>query len=168
MTGRSLTLFAVAALLAGCGEAPKQPDPGQPRYLRVHSAGELMKQVVDPQAQAFWDSVRYVSDATGEHETVPTTDEEWQHTRTAAATVAEMGNLLMTPPYSEGRGEDWMEFSRGLAEAGRGAEKAAADRDVDGVFAAGGDLYAVCSACHMAYLPQEQAARANATKDLGQ
>ena len=162
MVNRNLTLFAALGLLAACSKAPQQSDAGAPQYLKVHSVQQLMQQVVDPEAQVYWHAVQYVSDDKGEHEIVPTTDEEWQTTRTAAATVAEMGNLLMTPLYSEGRGKDWMDFSKGMVAMGQKAEKAAADRDVDAIFAVGGDLYNVCSACHMAYLPQEEAAKANA------
>ena len=161
----SLTLFAVAALLAGCdGSDESAGSAGEPQYLKAHSAQQLMAQVVQPQAQAYWDSVQYISDETGQHEILPETDEDWQRTRTAAATVTEMGNLLMTPLYAEGRGPDWMEFSRGMVEVGQKAEQAAADRDVDAIFEIGGTMYSVCSACHQAYLPQDQAAEANASQ----
>lgn len=160
----NLTLFAMTALLAGCNQADEsgQTAAGEPQYLQAHSAQQLMAQVVQPTAEVFWGSVQYISDETGQHEILPETDEDWQRTRTAAATITEMGNLMMTPLYAEGRGEDWMEFSRGLVEVGQKAEQAAVDRDVDAVFEVGGTMYSVCSACHQAYLPEEQAAEANA------
>jgi hypothetical protein len=165
MQGRNLTLFVASGLLAACSQAAKEPFAGDPPYVSLHSTQQLMQHVVDPAAQAFWHSVQYVSDENGQREIVPTTDEDWQRTQAAAATVAESGNLLMMPIYSKERGPDWMDFSKGLAEMGRKAEQAAADRDVDAVFAVGGDLYNVCSACHMAYMPKEQAANANAVND---
>ena len=160
----NLTLFAMAGLLAGCNQAGEsgQAAAGEPQYLHGHSAQQLMAQVVQPTAEVFWGSVQYISDETGQHEILPETDEDWQRTRTAAATITEMGNLMMTPLYAEGRGEDWMEFSRGLVEVGQKAEQAAVNRDVDAVFEVGGTMYSVCSACHQAYLPEEQAAEANA------
>ena len=153
---RTRTLFAATAaiaLLASCNQGPPTPEK---------TVQQLMADDVQPTAEVFWDSVQYISDETGQHEILPETDEDWQRTRTAAATITEMGNLMMTPLYAEGRGEDWMEFSRGLVEVGQKAEQAAVNRDVDAVFEVGGTMYSVCSACHQAYLPEEQAAEANA------
>lgn len=161
----SLTLFAMAALLAACGqEDGGGTAAGEPQYVKAHSMQQLMAQVVQPTAEVFWGSVQYISDETGEHDIVPQTDEDWQRTRTAAAALTEMGNLLMTPVHSEGRGADWIEYSRGLIEVGQKAEQAAANRDVDAVFEIGGTMYNVCTACHQAYLPEEQAAAANASQ----
>jgi hypothetical protein len=162
----SLTLFAMTALLAGCNgsEGGEQVAAGEPRYLKAHSAQQLMAQVVQPTAEVFWNSAGFVMDETGEHDLTPTTDEGWQATRTAAATITEMGNLLMTPIYAEGRGADWIEFSRALVEVGQKAEEAAANRDSEAVFEVGGTMYNVCTACHQAYLPEEQAAQANASQ----
>jgi cytochrome c556 len=161
----SLTLFAMAAVLGGCSQGKSgEPVAGEPQYVKAHSMQQLMAQVVQPTAEVFWGSVQYISDETGEHEIVPKTAEDWQRTRTAAAALTEMGNLLMTPVHSEGRGADWMEFSRGLIEVGQEAEQAAANRDVDAVFEVGGTMYNVCTACHQAYLPEEQAAEANASQ----
>ena len=160
----NLTLFAMAGLLAGCNPADEsgQAAAGEPQYVQAHSAQQLMAQVVQPTAEVFWNSAGFVMDETGEHDLTPTTDEGWQATRTAAATITEMGNLLMTPVYAEGRGADWIEFSKALVEVGQRAEQAAVDRDSDAVFEVGGTMYNVCTACHQAYLPEEQAAEANA------
>lgn len=161
----NLTLFAMTALLAGCNaDDTGRAAAGEPQYVKAHSAQQLMAQVVQPTAEVFWDSVQYISDEAGQHEILPETDEDWQRTRTAAATITEMGNLLMTPVYAEGRGADWIEFSRALIEVGQQAEQAAVNRDVDAVFEVGGTMYSVCSACHQAYLPEEQAAEANAPR----
>jgi len=74
--------------------------------------------------------------------------------------VSEMGNLLMTPQYAAGRGEDWLQFSRSLVEIGQRAEKAAIDRNSDAIFETGGTMYNVCSACHQAYPPKAPPAAA--------
>ncbi|MDB5690225.1 MAG: hypothetical protein JWL91_2101, partial [Sphingomonas bacterium] len=102
------------AALAGCNKAePAQPAPP---LIRAHDILQLMAIVVQPQADVFWRSAGSVSDETGVHDLTPTTDEGWLATRSAAATVAEMGNLLMTPLYAEGRGDDWIQFSKALVE----------------------------------------------------
>jgi hypothetical protein len=126
-----------------------------------------MANVVQPTADAYWQSVQFVSDETGDHDIRPETDEDWLATRTAAANLTEHGNLLMTPLYSEGRGADWMDFSRGLVEIGMQAEQAAIDRDPDKVFEVGGNLYNVCRGCHQLYPPAEGAADTSAEPGAG-
>jgi len=148
---RLLGLCAFAAIV-GCKDREPTPKPVE-TYVRAHSVKQLMARIVQPQADIYWKSAGSVSDATGSHDLTPTTDEGWLAARNAAATVTEMGNLLMTPPYAEGRGADWIQFSRSLVEIGRKAEKAAADHNADGVMDTGGTIYAVCSACHQMYPP---------------
>lgn len=165
MQRRSLTLFALAAFLAGCGGADdgSQPNAGEgPRYVKAHSLQQLMAVVIEPDAQVFWRSSGTVSDSSGVHDLTPTTPEGWTAAQSSAATVAEMGNVLMTPPYSRNRGPDWIDFSRTLVEVGKAAEQAARARDGDAMFVAGARLGEACSACHQAFLPQEQAARLDA------
>lgn len=163
MIRRRLATVTAILLIAGC--ARKSPDAapttkqdsvaGAPAaaYVQAHSLQALMANVVDPQAQVFWHSSGTLTDAKGQHDLTPTTEEGWRATRSAAATVAEMGNLLMTPLYAKGRAEDWIQLSQALVQVGMKAEKAAADRNADAVFETGGTLYEVCSACHQAYPP---------------
>lgn len=146
------------ALLAGCNRA--EPAKPESALVRAHDIQQLMAVVVQPQADVFWRSAGTVSDASGSHDLTPTTDEGWLATRSAAATVTEMGNLLMTPLYAEGRGDDWIQFSKALVEIGRKAELAALDRNSDAIFEVGGTMYNVCSACHQAYPPKAAAAGA--------
>lgn len=146
-------LFIAAAglfLLAGCNRSAETADP-QP--VKAHDIKQLMAVIVQPQADVFWRSAGSVTDASGTHDLTPTTDEAWLKTRSAAATITEMGNLLMTPQYAQGRGKDWLQFSRSLAEVGMQAEKAAVDRNTDAIFEVGGTIYNVCTACHQVYPP---------------
>ncbi len=138
-----------ALLLYGCGKA-EQKDAA---FVPAHDIKALMATVVQPQADVFWKSAGTVTDENGPVDLTPTTDEAWLQTRSAAATVAEMGNLLMTPQYAQGRGEDWMEFSRSLVQIGLRAEQAAVDRDSEAIFEVGGIMYNVCTACHQVYPP---------------
>jgi hypothetical protein len=162
MIQRHFAALAATILLASCGT--KSPDAAgmakpeaagapAPAYVQAHTLKALMANVVDPQAQIFWHSSGSVSDAKGEHDLTPTTDEGWAATRSAAATVTEMGNLLMTPLYAKGKGEDWIQLAQALVQTGMKAEKAAADHNSEAVFETGGTLYEVCSACHQAYPP---------------
>jgi hypothetical protein len=146
MTRKFATVFAAAALLAGCDRGPPEPDK---------TVQQLMADDVQPTAQVFWDSVQFISDEAGDHDIFPRTDAEWQRTRDAATRIVELAELLQTPGYAEGRGEDWIQISKSLAEVGRLAEQAADSKDPDKVFEVGGTMYSVCSGCHQAYPPAE-------------
>lgn len=149
---RMIGLVAIS-LLASCGGAEKK-DAAQPSYTKAHDMKQLMAVVVQPQADVFWKSAGSVSDDKGSHDLRPTTDEAWLRTQSAAATLTEMGNLLQTPLYAEGRGKDWMQFSQALTQIGMKAEKAVASRaSEDEIFEIGGTIYNVCTACHQVYPP---------------
>lgn len=138
--------LTATALLVACGDEPAAPEQGIKEY---------MAETVQPTAEVYWDSVQYISDETGSHEILPTTEEDWERTRQAAEDLGEIGRTLMTPAYSEGRGGDWNQFAQGLIDVARQAEQAAVDQDVDAVFEVGGTIYSVCSACHQIYPPAE-------------
>ena len=138
--------LASSALLAACDRGPPAPDK---------TIQQLMAQDVQPTADVYWKSVQFISDETGQHEIVPETEEDWKRTRDAATRMIELAELLQTPGYAEGRGEDWIEISQSLADVGRLAEQAADSRDPERVFEVGGTMYSVCSACHLAYPPAE-------------
>ena len=114
-----------------------------------------MADVVQPQAEVFWNSAGTIIDETGEQDLAPTTDEGWAETQRAAAQIVESVKLLVTSAYAEGRGEDWVEFSQSLVEAAHQTEQAAANQDVDAVFEIGGTMYNVCTACHQVYIPED-------------
>jgi len=140
-----------ASLLAGCGSGGGSGD-ADTQFVTAHNTQQLMAYVLEPQAQVFWGSAGFIIDEEGEMDLTPTTEEGWLATRSAAATVTEMGNLMMTPMFAEGRGDDWITYSRALVEIGQKAEQAAADKDSDAVFETGGLMYNVCRACHQAYV----------------
>jgi hypothetical protein len=144
--------IAAAASLASCNRAD-DGDAAAPTYVKAHDIKQLMATIVQPQADVFWRSSGSVMDEQGEHDLTPTTEERWLAARSASATVAEMGNLLQTPLYAEGRGADWIQFSKALVEIGMRAEQAVAARNSDAMFEVGGTMYNVCSACHQAYPP---------------
>ena len=135
----------------------------RPPYVEAHSLQQLMDTVMEPDAQAFWRSSGSVSDIRGTRDLAPTTADGWAAARTSAATVAETGNLLLMPLYAQDRGPDWVTFAQELVRAGKQAENAANARDGDAMFEAGARLSAACSACHQAYLPQDEAAKADSS-----
>lgn len=149
---RTVKGLAIAFALAACDGAMER-SVAEYGYVKAHDIRQLMEVVLEPQADVFWSSAGTIIDATGEHDLTPTTDEGWLMTQSAAATIAEMGNLLMTSQYAEARGEDWIQFSKSLVEIGMKAEEAAIERNADAILAIGGTMYNVCNACHQIYLP---------------
>jgi hypothetical protein len=149
---RVMYWLALTVALSACGRTPAKAV-AVPDYVRAHDIHHLMEVVVEPQADVFWNSSGTITDARGEHDLTPTTDAGWLATQSAAATIAEIGNLLMTPQFAEGRGGDWQQFAKALVEIGMRAEKAALDRSADAVLEVGATMDTVCEACHLVYLP---------------
>lgn len=146
---RIAAVFALGAvaLLAACGEqGPPAPDK---------TVQQLMAEDVQPTAEVYWGAVQYISDETGNHDIFPKDDAEWARVAASAAKLREHGVLLATPSYAHDRGDDWMDFAKGLQDVATLAETAAKEQDTDKVFEVGGTVYNVCSACHQAYPPAE-------------
>ena len=138
-------IAATIALLAGCQETTEAPEK---------TVQQLMAEDVEPTAYVYWNAVLYGSDLErGDYEILPQTDEDWQKAEDAAARLIELANLLKTPAYTEGRGDDWVQFADSLAEASERARRAAEERSVEKIFEVGGIVYSVCSACHQVYPP---------------
>lgn len=150
---RILAGAALAALLAGCNQGPAAPEK---------TIQQLMAQDVQPTADIYWKAVQYISDEQGNRDIVPQTDADWQRVKDAATKIVEYAELLKTPGYTEGRNDDWVQFANSLAEVGKQAEQAAAEKSPDKVFEVGGTMYSVCSACHMVY-PATTGPEASAT-----
>lgn len=119
---------------------------------------QMMAEHVQPTADTFWGAVRFESvledGVVVERDIRPETDADWEEARQAAERLGEYGEMLMTPAYSEGRGEDWTDFSQGLVDVAQIAEQAALDRNADAIFEVGGTIYNVCQACHQMYPPE--------------
>ena len=150
-----LRLLAFGAIfLTGCG-VPPPPAPAAAPTRAVLSLKQLMEWVIDPAADAVWESVKTIITEKGTQEIAPKTDEQWATVRTGAATLVEAGNLLMI----EGRAKDskeWMAAAQRLTATAETALKAAETKNAAAVFNAGGDIYNACAACHRRYAPQLQ------------
>jgi hypothetical protein len=146
----SRLLLLAAALQSGCAEAPA-PPAGEVRPAL--SLKQLMEWVIDPAADAVWDSVKTIITEQGTREIAPQTQEQWDAVRNGAALLAESSNLLMMQTRARDQGE-WIAAARRLAGTAQKALKAAESKNAAGVFAAGGEIYEACSACHRRYAPQ--------------
>jgi len=142
MRARLVAGAVTTALLGACSQGTQAPEK---------TVQQLMAEDVQPTAEIYWDAVQYISDETGEHDIFPRTDADWQKTRDAATRIGEFGALLQTPAYTEGRGDDWVQFAKSLVEVSKLAEQAADEKSPDKVFEVGGTIYNVCSACHQVY-----------------
>ena len=155
----------VMVVLCGCSPPPPPPPPPPAPFAAVVSFKQLMEWVIDPAADVIWDSVQSIMTVKETKEIAPQTDEQWAAVRNAAATLAESSNLLMM----EGRARDnkeWLAIARRLGANAAKALKAAEAKDAAAVFAAGGDIYSACKACHERYAnldeksaPPEKAAK---------
>jgi hypothetical protein len=140
-------LIAAGVLVSACGSRPMPPP-----YKPIADTKLLMQAVVDPSADVIWESAGSVITAEGVQEIAPKNREEWTHLRNSAVNLAESGNLLMMSPRAKDD-QEWMRLCQALVDSAVAAMKAAEARNVDGVFSAGGEIYAVCSNCHAKYLP---------------
>lgn len=133
--------------LCGCSGGAEQPSKTQPSG----SVYQMMTHYLEPAADKIWDSAGFVITEDGEVDLQPTTDEGWFAVEHAATVVAEGGNLLMLEGYTVD-GADWVEYAQGLSRAALKARAAAEQQDADALFAAGGEIYSVCKACHNRYM----------------
>ena len=142
---RLLYCLLSGAMITGCQPAP-QP------FEEAVDLRELMRHVVEPAAEVYWDSVGTVVDMEGTTFIEPKTLVQWIAIENAAATLAETGNLLLIPTR---RRDDprWLQYATAMIDSGKQALAAAESRNPEAVFAAGGDVYLVCADCHAAFAP---------------
>ncbi len=143
MKTRRYHWLALPILLSGC-MAAEEP------YTPVADLAELMRTVVDPAADFYWDAVGWIIDASGTEEIRPQSPEAWDSVRNAAFVVAESGNLMMM----QGRAIDeeaFVTFAQAMVSVGQRAIEVAEARDEMGVFDVGAEMYAVCTGCHATY-----------------
>ena len=87
----ALSLALSLAILLGLSACQPPPPPFQAKA----SIQDLMVSIVDPSADALWESVSTETSAAGTVEKQPRTEEEWQAVRRLAIRLQEAGNLLM-------------------------------------------------------------------------
>jgi len=122
-----LFLCGLAAILTA--RAPK--ETGAP-IQSVATLGEVMHDMVIPNAEVVWDSVGTIYTAQGVDEIRPKNNEEWIRVEQSATALTESANLLMM----DGRAKDkdkWYRRSIALREAGAAVHKAAKARNADAV-----------------------------------
>jgi hypothetical protein len=179
MVRLSFALCAAVVLgLTGCSpqKAP-ETESSAPQYRLTATVQDLMEGLIDPSADALWDSVAYIASLKGTEDRQPHTAEEWQAVRTSAVNLIEAGNLLIIPgrvvahdpsdkPSQPGPGElshaeiqkridatheVFVQFARGLQAAGIEALTAIDAKNAQGLMDSGTTIDNACEACHVTY-----------------
>jgi hypothetical protein len=144
-------------------------------YQTTATIEEIMRHLVDPAADAIWESVVTDVTADGVVEHVPEDEDDWAVLRGHALTLIESTNLLLIPgrrvaapgSRSEMPGVDlepeqieallasdraaWTLFVGGLHAGGLAVLEAVDRRDADALLVAGDGLDLVCENCHLRY-----------------
>jgi hypothetical protein len=168
-----------AVALAACNAPPAPgplPAPASP-FLTTLSVHDVMVSVVDPAADALWESVGSVSTKAGTEEHRPSTDEEWEALRRHAVRLAESANLLLIEGravVAPGRQLDdagvagvldaegvqkaiaanqpgFVQAAHRLHAAASQALAAVDRRDAAGLDVAGAVIDKACESCHLVY-----------------
>lgn len=177
-------LLAAAGLSGSAGCAPKspavdtsQPQTAAPQYRLTATVHDLMEGLIDPSADALWDSVAYIASASGIEDRQPRTPAQWQAVRTSAVNLIEAANLLCMPGriVADDRADDppgpqpgelppaeiqqridashaaFVQFARGLQAATLQALAAIDAKNAQGLMNAGATIDEACEACHVTY-----------------
>lgn len=134
-----------------------------------------MDSMIDPSADALWDSVATTISAAGIEEKQPRTDEEWADVRRRSITLMEATNLLLldgrrvakpgekaenpdvelSPEQIEATiGQDreaFVKLAHGLYDAAQLSLRAVETRNVPALLDSGGTIDGACESCHLKY-----------------
>jgi hypothetical protein len=156
-------------------EPPAAPTPSP--ILIMASIQELMDAVIDPSADALWDSVSITTTKKGTVFHQPHTDEEWQEARRRAIALIEGTNLLVmdgrklvapgSPVLDQGTSgvlsaeegqkkldsqhPTFVQFAKALREAGTQMLTAIDKKDATGMMDAGAAMDGICESCHLTF-----------------
>jgi len=152
------------------------------QYRVTATVQDLMEGIVDPSADALWDSVAFIATESGTEDRRPRTDEQWRAVRTNAIMLVEAANLLSMPgrrvaadkPDSSAPGlgelshvemqqriglthDAFVQLARNLQDTALQALAAIDARDAQRLMDAGGAIDEACEACHVTYwYPNQQ------------
>ena len=185
------SILAVVAGLSACQKTevtaaappppPAQPAPAAaspaPAFQIMASIQELMDAVIDPSADALWDSVSITTTKKGTVFHQPHSDEEWQEARRHAIALIEGTNLLVmdgrrlvapgSPVLDQGTSgvlsaeegqkkfaelhTTFVQFAKALREAGTQMLAAIDKKDPTAMMNAGSAMDGICESCHLTF-----------------
>ena len=154
-----------------------------PPFRATVSIEAVMRYMIDPPADAIWESVMTIVSDEGIEEIAPVTDEDWETLRRQAVTLTEATNLLLMEDrrvaeegsiselpgvdlepkqiealLAENRGA-WTQFTLGLHDSGVIVLEAIEARDLEALLVAGDGLDLACENCHARFWYPDLAAR---------
>ena len=161
-------------LVVACGA--DSPDVTDDEGFRpTASIQDIMLSLVDPAADAIWESVATIVTHEGVEERRPRTDEDWAALQHEAVRLVEASNLMLIPGRAVARpgfrsenpgielepeevqaliDEDpasWDQLIADFYQVSATMLSAVEDRDADRLFDAGGPLDVTCERCHQRY-----------------
>jgi hypothetical protein len=150
--------------------------PAQEAYFKpTATVQDIMLSIVDPSADAIWNSVSSTTTKAGTEDKQPHTAEEWQEVRHQAIALIEGANLLLikdrqvavegveseNPGIEESPQEvqrlldvDWakfVKFAHDLHDSGVQALAAIDAKNPTGLIVAGGRIDEACEQCHQRF-----------------
>ncbi len=146
-----------ALLLYGCNrgvepqpQAVQQSAPAPLAVPPVLSINELMVDWIDHSGHELWDAER------DEH--APKTDADWRRIDRHATQLAASGTLVAlggTGQADPGWAASplWKKYSQELTNAGKAAQAAARNKNLEALVTANGNLVESCQACHDEFKP---------------
>lgn len=175
---RTPVALCLALAAVACEAGPPAPADGAdtaPPFRATVSIEEVMRYMIDPSADAIWESVVTIVTDDGIQEIMPETDEDWEALRRSAVTLTEATNLLLMEDRrvaeegsrSELPGVDlepeqieailaanrdaWTQFTLGLHDSGVTVLEAIDAQDLDALLVAGDGLDVACENCHVRF-----------------
>ena len=130
--------------------APPAAAAAPAQTVPVASIKQIMIGITNPSAYAVYEAVGTSNTSKGLVETAPQTDEDWAKVESAAAAVAESGNLLLTGNRALDNG-DWVKMTHDMIDKAKLAMAAARAHNKDQIVETGGNLNTTCDNCHDKY-----------------
>jgi len=167
--------FLLAALCLCAVFVGACAGPAEPEFRVTATIKDIMDAVIDPNADALWDSVEIDATLQGVQRKEPTTDDDWKALKRHAIALSEASNLLLmngrhvarpgekaedervdlNPEEIEARINDdrasWVTFAHGLQDAALANIQAIDARDLTRFLDAGDTLDKACESCHRKY-----------------
>jgi hypothetical protein len=155
VVGVLLFITGIGFVIAGAREARSAAPEAEaaPITAPVASVKQIMAAITGPAANTVYNSVGTIVSVDGIKETAPQNDEEWAALAATAASLAESGNLLLTPGRAIDNG-DWVKMTQDFIDKSTAAMKAAEQKSTEAILSTGSDLNETCDTCHEKYQRQ--------------
>lgn len=170
------TFALVSVLAASCSPPQQQQPPAAQGPAPVGTIREVMHNIVEYNAFKIFNSVAVTITAEGTNEKQPQTEEEWDEVFHAALALTESPNLILTPGRRVAKPEEentaagpdeltpkqiqekidanrglWLKHLTELQNVGKETIEIVNSKNVQGLFAIGEKIDAVCENCHLEF-----------------